>query len=177
MKNFEKFLRYSRKLEELQTTRKAKEVEEIQKLDTHMDSHKCRELDQILNIDRLNTEEIDQDLEESLAIEQEISEKARQKLLDIEEFERRAQDMKINAPGNDFEIISEIQGLPSGDQPSDLKQLSSGSSGAFPDELGELTEIEFQRELQQNELAIHNKNDQVKEKRKGLFFFRAKKKE
>ena len=97
-------------------------MEEIQKLDTHMDSHKCHELDEILDIDRICTEDVDQDLEESIAIEQEVSEKASQTLLDIEEFERHAQEMKISAPGNDFEMTAEIQGLPSGDQASDPKR-------------------------------------------------------
>ena len=51
MKDFEKFLRNSQRLEEFQTARKAKEVGEIQKFEKETERHKYQELEQILEFE------------------------------------------------------------------------------------------------------------------------------
>ena len=177
MKNFEKFLQYSRKLEELQTARKAKEVDEIQKLDIQMEYHKCLELDQVLESDRACNDHLNQELEEPIATEQEWLEDKTQELLEIEEFERQAQDIQFNVSGNDFEIIAEIQAATFEEPPYELKQLPTASADAFDHELSNLTEVELQREIKQNEAAINEEQESIEgEKSPGdVFFFRSEK--
>ncbi len=174
MKQFEKFLQASKKLEDRQTTRRAKEVAEIEKFDSQKEHHQCRKLERIHNIGRAHIKRQKQELEEPIIFEQEWSEDKARKLSEIEEFERQAQDMQINIPGNEFEIIEEIQRGAFGEKPHELKQLSAGSPDVLRHDLtDDLTESHLQRELKQNETAINEGQDsgEEEEKTRSIFFF------
>jgi hypothetical protein len=114
----------------------------------------------MLEANRHHVERVVQDLDTPVAMEQERIARTMENLREIEAFESQFQDTKLNTPGNEFEIISELQGNIEGEQQSDSqKQLPAASSDAFTHELTELTEVELQRELEANRTAISRGKD------------------
>ncbi len=170
MKNLEKLLQSSKKLEERQTARKAKEIDEVYLFNLQKECYKKCELDRILEINQTHTKRLDQEIEEPVTAEHKCIKSKAKKLLEAEEFEKH----RLNPPINDFEVIAEMQGFSVGEKPHVLKQLPAGSSDAFTHELTELTEVQFQRELKQNERAIKNNQENMEEEEKktgNVFFF------
>lgn len=174
MKKFEKFLRASKKLEEHQTVRKAKEVGEIEKFDNQKEHYKCHKIDRMFKIDRAHTEGLKQELEKSVTVEEEWLQDKTEELSEIEAFDRQAQDMQNNAPGNEFEIVAELQGFTFGQAPHEMKQLPAGSPDTLNHDLNELTESHLQRELERNKAAINKEQESEEEKEDTdtVFFFR-----
>lgn len=173
MKNFEKLLQLSKKLEDRQTVRKAKEVDEIEKFDSQEECHKCRELDQMLKINDAHAQLLKQELEKPVAAQQEWLKEKTEELSEVEEFEKQAQDLQINAPGNEFEMIEEIQGNTFEEKSYQLKQLPPGSPDTFAHDLSDLTETQLQREFDWNKAAISGEQDfNEEEEAENLFFFR-----
>ena len=167
MKKFEKFLQYSRKLEELQTARKAKEVDEIRKFDIQLERQKCRDLSQILRTEQQQVKHVVQNLDTPVEMELGHQANTRQAFEEAVEFERQAHNMKLNAPGNEFGVISELQGFTYEEQhPYRQKQLPEASDDAFTNELSDVIEMELQRELQKNEEAITESTATRKPKKK-----------
>lgn len=155
MKTFQKFFQYSRKLEELQTARKAKEVDEVRKFDAQMEAQKQRNLDQHLKSERAQDEQHIQALEHPAISEEIWITVQEQRLQKVEEFDEQAQRSKTDAFYNDFGQFLEFQ-------ESRFESVSDGSTAlfsatydAFTNELSDVTESELQREVQQNDEAIY----------------------
>lgn len=175
MKKFEKILQYFKKIEEAQTLRKAKEVDEIQHFDVQKDNRNCRELDQMLKLDRAYKKRQKSKLEDPVAMEQESLQRKTQHLSEVEDFEQQAMDTHLDAPGNEIEVVAELEGFSFNEKPHNLKQLPAGSADAFTHELTELTENQLQREFEKNEAAIKEEPEPEPEEKKEpetTFFFR-----
>jgi hypothetical protein len=163
MKDFEKLLQSSKKLEERQTARKAKEINEIYLFNLQRECYKKCELDRILEIDQAHAKCRNLEIEGPVIAERECLESKVGEFLEVEEFENQTQDIQISPPNS------------SGEQPHILKQLPAGSPDAFTHELTDLTETQLQRELTQNEMAINGSQEDSEEEEEipgTVFFFR-----
>lgn len=159
MKTFQKFFQYSRKLEELQTARKAKEVDEVRKFDVQMEAQKQRTLDQHLKSERAQDEQQIEALEH-LAISEEAWMTAQeQRLQKVEEFDEQAQRSKTDAFYNDFGQFLEFQESKFESVPDSSTALFSAAYDVFTNELSDVTESELQREVQQNDEAIYGNQE------------------
>ena len=164
MKTFQKFFQYSRKLEELQTARKAKEVDEIRKLDVHLQAQKQRNLEHHLKSERIQINQQKRNLEQSQIFEQEWQTFRIEHLQEVEEFDQYAQNTKINVSDNDVEQMIALQENMS-EISADIPQaLPSVTYDVFAHEIPDVAENEFQRELEKNHDAIYA--DQPQERKK-----------
>ncbi|MDY0092349.1 MAG: hypothetical protein RBT80_06590 [Candidatus Vecturithrix sp.] len=155
MKTLWKFLHYSRKLEELQTARKAKEVDEIRKFDVQTDAQNQRNFDRHLKSDRSRLEHHIRDLERLSASEQAWMSMQLQCLHEVKAFDDHVQHSKSDILNNDVEQFLDLQtGMPERTH-NGSTALSSVTYDIFADEIRDVTESELQRELQQNEEAIY----------------------
>jgi hypothetical protein len=172
MKKFKKILQYFKKIEEAHTLRKAKEVDEIQQFDVQKDNRHCRELDQMLKLDRAYKKRQRSQLEDPIAMEQESLQHKTQHISEVEDFKQQAMDTQLNTPGNELEVVAELQGFSFHENPHNLKQLPAGSADAFTHELTELTENQLQREFEENEAAIKEEpKPEEKKEPETMFFF------
>lgn len=165
MKTFRKFFQYSRKLEELQTARKAKEVDEIRKFDVQLEAQKQRNLEHHLKSERVQAKQQKQDLEHPLISEQEWQTLRIEHLQEVEEFDQYAQHTKINVSDNDIEQMSALQENMSGTSPDIPQALPSVTYDVFANEIPDVAENEFQRELQKNYDAIYANQPQKRKSR------------
>lgn len=155
MKTFQKFFRYSRKLEELQTARKAKEVDEVRKFDIHMEAQKQQQLAQHLKSERIQVKHQKSELESPLISEQAWKEHQNQHLQEVKAFDRYAQHTKIRASDNELEQMIALQESLTEPSSDASPALPSVTYNLFADEVTDITEQEFQRELQHNHDAIY----------------------
>ncbi len=175
MKKIEKILQYPEKIEAAHTLRKDKELDDIKQFDAQAESYKCRELDQLLKVDHAYNQRLEPKLEEPFVLELELIHSKTQALLEIEDFEHQTMDTQLTAPGNEFEIIAEMQEVTYDEAPHPLKQLPAGSPDAFTHELSEFTEDRLQRENEKNDATINSGQEQEPEEEtkepETVFFF------
>jgi hypothetical protein len=152
MKNFKRFLQTSKKLEELQIARKAREVDEVQKFNLQLESHKQSDLVERLDAEQALEESRAHTLDEIIAGEQRRIELATDELLKAEDFEAEAFEVSGNADG--FRELSGIQDPGNINRHHQIKQLPAGSPDPFDHELSDLTETCLQRELEKNETVV-----------------------
>jgi hypothetical protein len=170
MDNLGKFLYSARKLEGLQTARKAKEVDEIRKFDVQLEARKRRNLAQTLETEQQHTQALNQKLAEPLAAEQAWRDAKTDELRHTEAFAhqgrvplRQAQDIalrqtqgtpRFDEPMCDFDIIEEIQGFGFRREPYSLKQLPAADIDAFTHELSDQTDSHLSQEVHRNQQAV-----------------------
>lgn len=159
MKTFQKFFQYSRKLEELQTARKAKEVDEIRKFDVQMEAQKHHNLDQHVKSERAQTNQCIQALEHPPISQGAWRAVQVQHLQEVEEFDEYAQHSKTDASNNDFEQLLELQESRLENIPDGSTALFSATYDVFATEMSDVTESELQRECQQNDEAIYENQE------------------
>lgn len=171
MNRLEKFLRYSQKLEELQTERKAKEVDEIRKFDIQIKSHKQRESDQMTEFAQIYMDWQNQRINEPLADEQQRQDRQLRDLEELRQFEEYAYNTSQYGTDNPFDLIAEMEhdsGIEHAHE--EIKQITAGTPDAFDHELTECTEIHLQQELEQNEIIVKKDVPIEEPKPTGLFF-------
>lgn len=164
MKTFQKFLQYSRKLEELQTARKAKEVDEIRKFEVQQEARKQHNLERHVKTGDMQAQSQHGELEHPLLSEQEWKTLQIQHLSEVTEFDQYAQQIKSAASNNEVEEMIALQENMTGASPDVSQALPSVTHELFGEEVIDVTEHEFQRELQHNHDVIHA--NQAQEERK-----------
>jgi len=171
MKNFKKFLQASNRLEERQTARKAKEVDEVQKFDLQLESHKQIKMLESIDAEQVVAKSRKHTLDEIVAYEQQRIELATDELLETEDFETEAFEVAVNT--EIFQDISEIQKPENLNQPKQIKQLPAGPPDPFDHELSDLTEECLRRETEKNDAAIKQMQEEDEEsaRQKGPLFF------
>jgi hypothetical protein len=162
MDNLGKFLHYARKLEDLQTVRKAKEVDEIRKFDVQLEVQKRRNLVQTLETEQQHTQALNQELAEPLAAEQAWRDAKTGELQHVEAFAHQGRvplrqtqgTPRFDESAHDFDIIEAIQGFGFRREPYSLKQLPAGDADAFTHELSDQTESHLSQEVYRNQQAV-----------------------
>ena len=167
-KDSDKFLHYPKKLEEHQTARKAKEIDEVQRFDRQLEYHQHLELLEALDTERTFTESQQQALDETMTDEQQQFEVTTEELLAVHEFEAEVPAMTMTASGSNFpesQVIKDIS------PPSSPRQLTAGSPDPFTHDLSELTETCLQQELEKNDTALKKAQEEAKKnpKRQTLY--------
>ncbi|GAK57836.1 hypothetical protein U27_04803 [Candidatus Vecturithrix granuli] len=159
MNTFQKFFRYSRKLEELQTARKAKEVDEIRKFDVQMEAQKQRNLDQHLKFECAQAKQQIQALEHPTIKAEAWMTEQLQRLQEVNEFDEHVQHSKTDTSNNVFEQLVELQNSRLENAPDSPTALFSATYDVFANEISDVTESELQREFQQNDEAIYENQE------------------
>lgn len=159
MKTFQKFFQYSRKLEELQAARKAKEVDELHKFDVQMEAQKQRNFDQHLKSDRARAEQHIQNLDHPPINEEAWMTGQLQRLQEVVEFDEYTQHSKTDASGSDFDQVFELQNSRLENAPDDSAALFSETYDVFVNEISDVAESELHRELRQNDEAIYESQE------------------
>ena len=150
-------LDFAQQLEEFQTTRKAKEVNEIYNFDRLKESLKQRLMTLNRRMETLHQRALRQRTERPEIAEEYIIREKAQTLQELAEFDQQVYDAQLGANDSAFDTIAEIQGFcyqDHSDPGQTLKQLPEASTDAFAHELDALTKRELQKELEQNEKAL-----------------------
>jgi hypothetical protein len=158
-KDTEKFLHYPKKLEEHQTARKAKEIDEVQRFNRQLEYHQHLELHEVLDTERMFTESQKQASDETMTDEQRQVEVTTEELLEVNEFEAEVSAMTMTALESDFPENQESEDISS---PASPQQLTAGSPDPFTHELSELTETCLQQELEKNDATLKKAEKETK---------------
>ncbi|MBD3308904.1 hypothetical protein GF339_21010 [candidate division KSB3 bacterium] len=187
MKNLKKLLQYSQQVEHVQTARKAKEVGEVQNFEAHWQHHKRRDFTQYVGFEQAYTDHLSRTLDELDADEHAHVEHDIQTLAEIEQFEQHAQNDQLRTSGNTFDLIDELQGRRSGQESHAIMQLPAAPPEVFEQEFSDVIDVEFHRELDQNQRQINqeedpapasedeNSEDNTDDAPRNVFFFRNQK--
>jgi hypothetical protein len=152
MPNFKRLLQCAKKFEDLQISRKTKDVDEIQKFNLQKEYHQHITMLQNLDADRAYIESQKDGLEGIITEEQGRIEIKTNELLEAEAFDQEAFENPVNS--GEFQSISETQKTSAINWQEPLKQLPAGSSDLFDQEMSDVTEVCLQRELEKNDAAI-----------------------
>jgi hypothetical protein len=160
MKDLKKLLQCAKKFEDLQLSRKAKDVEDHHKFALQKESYNHHELVQILDADRASCKSEEDRLAEVINADQEGLEVRAHELLEAETFNQEAFETLVNF--EDVQSLSEAQDSEYTNQPESMKQLPPGPPDLFAHELSEVTEACLQREITNNESAIRPPQEEEK---------------
>jgi len=160
MKDLKKLLQCAKKFEDLQLSRKAKDVEDHHKFALQKESHTHHELIQLLDADRASCKSEEDHLAGVINEDQEGLEVRAHKLLEAETLHQEVFETLVNF--EDVQSLSEAPDSEHTNQPEPMKQLPPGPPDLFVHELSEATEACLQREITNNESAIRPPQEEEK---------------
>jgi hypothetical protein len=160
MKDLKKLLQCAKKFEDLQLSRKAKDVEDHHKFALQKESHNYYELIQSLDADHASCKSEQDRLAEVINADQEGLEIRAHELLEVETLSQEAFETLVNF--EDVQSLSEAQDSEHTNQPESMKQLPPAPPDYFEHELSEATEACLQREITNNESAIRPPQEEEK---------------